>query len=161
MADIKSKYGAANQAITVTLNGLANGGIRASTAIDNSANLFLDALVQLLIDTGNVGPPSGDQRVMVFAYGTADGGTTYSGGATGVDAAYGAVAGQLATNLVLLGIIEVDAQNETFESDVFSIASAFGGAMPQKWGIVIYNDIGQALGAASAAFYQGIMAQSP
>lgn len=158
--DIKTKYGAANQAITITLNALADDGVRASTAIDFSALCLLDALVQLKIDTANVGAPAGDKNVLVYAYGTADGGLTYSGGVTGVDADYGGVAGQLVTNLhARLGIIAVDAQNEVFESDVFSLASAFGGVVPQKGGIVVVNQIGQALGANSVAFYQGIYGQ--
>jgi len=157
--DIKAKLGTTNQTITITLNGLASDGKRESTAIVNTTNLFLDALVQLKIDTGNVGAPAGDMNALVYAYGTADDGTTYSGGATGTDAAYGGEAGQLITNCKLLGIIAVDAQNEVFESDVFSIASAFGGVVPAKWGIIVVNQIGQALGANSAAFYQGILGQ--
>lgn len=160
MADIKTKYGANNQAITITLTGLADDAVRASLAIDFSALLFFDALVQLKIHTGNVGAPAGDKNCIIYAYGTADGGITYSGGATGADAAYGAIAGQLITNCPTLGYINVDAQNETFESDVFSLASAFGGVLPQKGGIIVLNQIGQTLGASSA-FYQGVMAQSP
>jgi len=160
MADIKSKYGPSNQAITITLTGLADDALRASLAIDNSANLFLDTLVQLKINTGNVGAPAGDKNCIVYAYGTADNGTTYSGGATGADAAYGGVAGQLISNCAILGFVNVDAQNETFESDVFSIASAFGGVLPDHWGIIVLNQIGQVLGVSSA-FYQGVMAQSP
>ena len=161
MADIKSKYGASNQAITITLNGLADNGSRASTAITNAVNLFLDVLVQLKINTANVGAPAGEKNVLVWAFGSADNGITYSGGATGTDAAYGGVAGQLIDNAKLLGIVSVDAQNEVFESDCFSIASAFGGVVPEKWGIIVTNQIGQALGANSVAFYQGILAQSP
>lgn len=156
--DIKAKLGTTNQSITITLNSLADDGLRASTVVDNTSNLFLDCLVQLLIHTGNVGAPAGDKNILVYAYGTVDDGTTYSGGATGTDAAYGGVAGQLITNCHLLGIIHVDAQNETFESDVFSIASAFGGIMPAKWGIIVKNQVGQTLGTSSA-FYQGQYAQ--
>ena len=162
MADIKAKYGASNQAITITLNGLVDDAYRASTFITNAANLFLDVLVQLKIDTANVGAPAGDKNVLVWAFGSTDNGLTYSGGATGADAAYGGVAGQLITNCKsLLGIVDVDAQNEVFESDCFSIASFFGGVVPEKWGIIVRNQIGQTLGANSAAFYQGVMAQSP
>jgi len=162
MADIKAKYGAGNQAITITLNGLADDAYRASQFIANTANLFFDVLVQLKIDTANVGAPAGDKNVLVWAYGSADDGVTYSAGATGADAVYGGVAGQLITNAkALLGIVDVDAQNEVFESDCFSIASFFGGVVPEKWGIIVRNQIGQALGANSAAFYQGILAQSP
>lgn len=157
--DIKAKLGTTNQAITITLNGLADDGVRASTAVVNTSNLFLDCLVQIKIDTADVGAPDGDMNCLVYAFGTADDGTTYSAGATGTDADHGAVAGQLLTNAHLMGIIHVDAQNETFESDVFSVASAFGGIVPAKWGIIVKNQVGQALGAGSAAFYQGIYAQ--
>jgi len=161
MADIKAKYGAGNRPLTITLNGLADDAYRASKFITNVANLFFDVLVQLKIDTANVGDPAGDKNVLVWAFGSANDGITYSGGATGADAAYGAVAGQLITNAKLLGIVSVDAKNEVFESDCFSIASAFGGVVPEKWGIIVRNQIGQALGANSVAFYQGILAQSP
>jgi len=156
--DIKGKLGTNNQAITISLSSLADDGVRASTAVDNTTNLFLDCLVQLLIHTGNVGVPAGDKNLLVYAYGTANDGTTYSAGATGTDAAHGGVAGQLITNAHLMGIIHVDAQNETFESDVFSVASAFGGIVPAKWGIIVKNQVGQTLGTSSA-FYQGIYAQ--
>lgn len=160
MASIKTKYGSPNQSITITLLGLLDNAARASLAIDNSTNLFLDILVQLRINTGNVGAPSGEKNCIVYAFGTVDGGSTYSGGATGADAAYGGVAGQLISNCPTLGHVNVDAQNETFESDVFSLASAFGGVLPQKSGIIVVNQIGQTLGP-SYAFYQGIMARSP
>jgi len=160
MADIQEKYGANNQAIAVTLNGLADNGVRESTTISNAVNLFLDVLVQLKIDTGNVGAPAGEKNVLVYAYGSSDNGVTNSGGATGADAAYGAAAGQLIDNCPMLGIISVDAQDEVFESDVMSIASAFGGVVPEKWGIIVKNQIGQALAVNCAAFYQGIKTQS-
>jgi len=160
MGDIKSKYGTSNQAITITLNGLADDGYRESTAIDNSTNLFLDALVQVKVNV-TAGAPAGDKNCLIYAYGTADGGTSYSGAATGTDAAYGGVAGQLISNCKLLGIVNLDAASETFESDVFSIASAFGGVMPDHWGIIVMNQSGQALAAAdNSAFYQGVYAQA-
>lgn len=160
MADIKSKYGTSNQAITITLNALADDGSRASTAVDNTSNLFLDALVQVKVNV-TAGAPAGDKNCLVYAFGTADGGTTYSGGATGTDAAYGGVAGQLIDNCVPLGIVSLDAASEVFESDVFSIASAFGGVMPDHWGIIVMNQSGQALAAAdNSAFYQGVLGQS-
>lgn len=160
MADIKTKYGTSNQPITITLNGLLDDAYRASEAIDNTTNLFLDALVQLKIDTANVGAPTGDNNVLVYAYGTSDGGTTYSGAASGSDAAYGAVAGQLITNCRLIGVIAVDAQNEIFESEPMSVAGAFGGKLPSHWGIIVRNQIGQTLGAGCSAFYQGVLAQT-
>lgn len=160
MADIKTKYGTQNQPITITLNSLADDGKRASTAIDNTTNCFLDALVQLIITT-SASAPAGDKNLLVYAYGSVDGGTTYSGAATGTDAAYGGVAGQLIDNCVLIGIISVDAASEAFESNAFSIANAFGGKLPDHWGIIIKNQYGGSLHTSGcSAKYQGVYAQS-
>ena len=154
--DIKAKLGANNQPITITLNALADDGARESEAINFAGN-FLDVLIQLLIESNGV--PAGDCNCLVYAYGTANGGTTYSGGATGIDAAYGAVAGQLITNCQFMGIVAVDADAEVFESNVFSLASAFGGVVPEKGGIIVVNQVGQALDVGCDAFYQGIYGQ--
>jgi len=43
MAEVKSKYGTSNQPLTITLNGLVDGGMRASSVVENGTNLFLDA----------------------------------------------------------------------------------------------------------------------
>lgn len=160
MADIKQKFGTVNQAITLTLDSLADNAYRESTAVDNSANCFLDALVQVKIAV-SASAPAGESVVNVWAYGTADGGTTYSGGATGSDADYGGSAGQLITNARLIGVIYCDAASETFESDLMSIRNAFGGVMPDHWGVIVQNQLGAALAASGhSAFYQGVYAQS-
>jgi len=160
MADIKAKYGTSNQTITITLNSLADAAARASTAVDNSSNCFLDAFVQVKVNNTE-GAPTGDANLLVYAYGTADGGTTYSGAATGTDAAYGAVAGQMVENCPLLGIIHADADDEVFESHAMSVARAFGGVLPDHWGIIVVNQLGVALPASGhSAFYQGVYAQS-
>ena len=161
MSEIKEKFGAANQNITITLNDLADDGLRESTIIDNSTNLFFDALVSIVVNV-TAGAPAGEKNVLVYVYGTADGGTACSGAATGSDAAFGGSAGQLESNLIgPIGIVELDAASESFEGGPFSIANAFGGKIPQKWGIVVKNQSGQALAASgNSAHYQGILAQS-
>lgn len=158
-ADIKSKYGASAQAIAVTLASLASTASRASTAVDNSTNLFLDALVSLNIKTGATGV-SATGYVSVYAYGTADGGTNYTEGATGTDAALTLVS---STNLRLIGIINCVANATTYKSGPFPVAQAFGGILPDHWGIVIQNNTGAALDATEGSHlkvYQGILAQT-
>lgn len=159
MADIQARYGTSNQPITITLNTLPDSALRASTAIDNSGHRFLDALVQIRIASGASGP-TGNANILVYAYASADSGTTFSGGATGSDDDFGGVAGQSLDNCSLVGIVNVDAANEVFESNLFSVADAFGGVLPERWGIIVKNQTGQALGVGCAAFYQGIYAQS-
>jgi hypothetical protein len=156
---IKSNYGSGNQAITVTLASLANAARRASTAIDNTTNLFLDALVQLKIKTGASGVLA-TGYVEVFAYATADpSGPTYAEAATGSDAA---ITLTVPPNLKLIGILNVVANATSYVSEPLSVAAAFGGVLPAKWGIVIGNQSGAALDSTEgnhAKFYQGVQQQ--
>jgi hypothetical protein len=160
MADIKSKYGTSGQSLTITINGLANDAKRESTAVDNSTSCFLDALVQVRIATNTATASTGDKSVYVYAYGSADGGTSCSGNASGTDAAFGTDPQQL-NNCRLIGMVYAPTQNTIYESDLMSIASAFGGALPSRWGIIVHNKTGQTLKSSDcSALYQGIYAQS-
>lgn len=160
MSTLKIQYGSANQAIAVTINGLASDAKRASATVDNSTNCFLDALVQVTIATNIAADSTGDKAVHVYAYGTADNGTTYSGNASGSDAAFGTDPQQL-NNCRLIGVVYAPTQNKIYQSDPMSIASAFGGVLPQRWGIIVHNKTGQTLKTSDcSAVYQGLCAQS-
>lgn len=160
MAEIKVKFGKLPGPIQITLNALADDAYRESKAIDNTVDRFLDALVQVQVQV-TAGAPAGDKNCLVYAYGTAGGGAPHSGGASGLDAGFGSLAGQLISNCPLLGMVTLDAASEVFVSDVFSVASAFGGVMPEEWGIIVMNQSGQVLGSAdNKAWYQGIKAES-
>ena len=157
MADIKTKYGTSNQAITITLASLADDGLRESSANSNASDLFLNALIQLKVKTGV--STAGDKNILVYTYGTADGGTTYSGDASGNN---GAFAGNI-NNTVLIGIIDTPTAATVYESNIMNIANAFGGVLPDHWGIIIKNQTGATLDSTEgnfAKFYQGIYAQS-
>lgn len=159
MSDIKQKYGTSNQTITLTLASLANGSSRASTAVDNTTNLFLDALVSLNIKSGASGTAA-TGYVAVYAYGTSDGGSNYTEGATGSDAALTLTS---PTNLKLIGLINVVANATTYKAGPFSVAQAFGGQLPDHWGIVVTNSTGGALDSTEGShlkIYQGVLAQT-
>lgn len=158
-ADVKSKYGISNQAIVCLVAALANGSTRASTAVDNTVNLFLDALVSINIKTGAAGT-STTGSVAIYAYGTSDGGANYTEGVTGTDAAFTMVS---TTNLKLIGVVNAVANAVTYKAGPFSVAQAFGGALPDHWGIVITNNTGGALDAVEGShlkIYQGVYAQT-
>lgn len=162
-SDVKLKYGAQNQAITCSLapggTGLANNGARESTVIDNTTNCFIDALVQVQIKSGGSGTAA-TGYVNVYAYGTVDGGTTYSDGCSGSD---NAVTLTAPTNLRLIGVVNVVANGTTYKSSPMSVAAAFGGVLPDKWGIVIENKTGGALDTTEGnhkKLYQGVYAQT-
>lgn len=160
MSDIKIKYGVGNQAIAVTIDGLANDAKRESTIVDNSVNCFLDALVQVRIATNTAADSTGDKSAYIYAYGTNDGGTSCSGNASGTDAAFGTDPQQL-SNCRLLGVVYAPTQNKVYESDLMSVACAFGGLLPQHWGIIVHNRTGQMLKSGDcSAIYQGLCAQS-
>lgn len=153
MSNIKTAYGTSNQAITCTLTSLANGSRRQSAAVDNTSNLFLDALVALKLKSGSSGTSSAG-RADVYAYGTVDGGTDYSDGATGSDAAI-TLTGP--PNMRLIGTVNMVANSTTYVAGPFSVAQAFGGVLPDHWGIVVDNESGSAFdGTVASAFYQGV-----
>jgi hypothetical protein len=159
MADFKTKYGAGGQTISITLDGLGDGSLRQSTEIDNASNLFLDALISGRIIAGAA--PAASRSIVLYAYGSADGGTTRTGGAGASDAAFGGEE----DSLFLLGVIPTGAgAGQEYEFGPFSLSRAFGGvAIPEKWGIVVKNDTGAALASGSPnhyVLYQGIHAQS-
>lgn len=152
MSIIQGKYGTNNQALTITYTSLGNTNMRQSTAVDNTVNLFLDALVQLKFKTA-AAATSANGYVAVYAYGTSDGGTDYTDGATGID---GAFTPTVPTNVRLIGIINAVANSTTYVGGPFSVATAFGGVLPDHWGIIVENQTGAALDAAVAsAWYQG------
>jgi hypothetical protein len=160
MADIQVKYGTANQPITITINGLAHDAKRESTAVDNAANRFLEVLVQVKIATNTGADSTGDKCVYVYAYGTSDNGAAYSANASGADAAFGTDPQQLG-NCRFLGAIYAPTQNKIYQSDLLSIAGAFGGGVPQRWGLIVHNRTGQTLkNGDCSACYQGLSNQS-
>jgi hypothetical protein len=156
VSDIKGKFGTSNQAITCTITSLANNGQRQSTVVDNSSNLFLDALVFLTAKSA-AASTSATGYIAVYAYATVDGGTNYSDTVTGAD---GAITLTAPPNLKLLGILNVVANATTYKGGPWSVAAAFGGVLPEKWGIVIENKTGATLDASvGAAIYQGVLNQ--
>lgn len=126
-------------AISITLNGLTDGSARESDAIDNTSNQYLDALVNVTVTltTGTPDPPTAE--VKVYVYGSEDG-TNYGDNATGSDAA---ITLRSPSNFKLLGSIATpDADSLTYISQPMSVARAFGGWLPRKWGLIVVNNSG-------------------
>lgn len=156
--DIKQRFGASNQSITLTHASLANNGARASTAVDNSSNLFTNALVGGKVKTGASGTAS-TGTVNVYAYASADGGTTYSDSATGTDAG---ITLTVPPNAKLIGIVNCVANATIYKYGPFDVASAFGGVLPSSWGTILENKTGGSLDATEGSHgmhYQGVYAQ--
>jgi hypothetical protein len=149
MATTTINYTAA-ASLTLTLTSLADGGFRESTAVDNSSNKYVDALVGGKIQ---IGAPSADGTIAIYAYGSYDG-TEYTAGLTGTDGTVtwgttGNTGLDGANNLPLLCVISVDATDDNDDArwGPCSVAQAFGGILPTKWGIVVKNSTGASLHA--------------
>ena len=142
MADIKVNFGTST-AITCTLASLADAGARECTAVDNSTNKYLDAVLYLAIRLVT-GTPASDKAIYVWFYGSEDG-TNYTDNATGTDAG---VTMRSPSNLRGPFVISTpDTGALTYKGVVGSVAAFFGGTLPRKWGFVIQNKTGLALSA--------------
>lgn len=154
MATVKEALAAA-AAITCTLDALASSATvgRSSTAVDNTANLYLDALVGATIVLA-AGTPANDQVVYLYAYGLTDG-VHYTEGVTGTDASFTI---NSPTNLRLIGVVPTPTGGLTYYTGPFSVAGAFGGILPAKWGLVVVNNSGLSLATGNSLSYQGLTA---
>jgi len=141
----KAVYPANNQALTFSgLNSLANGSTVWSSAIDNTSNLDLDALVCVSLTTAAASVSStGTYSVLIAA--SSDGGTTYNTNTS---------------NAKLLGVVTANANSTVYILDPSSIAAMYGGQLPPFFKIGITNNTGQALASSgNSGFYVRIQTQ--
>ncbi|HVX90632.1 MAG TPA: hypothetical protein VHC20_03270 [Candidatus Paceibacterota bacterium] len=141
-------YGTAT-ALTMTLASLASDtnlvAGRSSAAVDNTSDDAVDAIVGGKVTTGT--SPTASRQIEVWMIASYDG-TSYSGGATGSDANF---TPQSKTLLALLTIIPTTGtSNQTYTWGPFSVANAFGGVMPVKWGVYIVHNTGVALNSTGS-----------
>ena len=137
---------ATSTTITCTLASLASSATvgRSCTAVDNTSNLYDDALVTLSIKTG-VGSPANDKAVYIYVSGTEDGNNFELEESNGVstDTSY-----TINSPTIFKGpiVIPVLTAAKTY-TRVFSLAQFFNGVMPRKWTLIIVNYSGQSLDA--------------
>lgn len=139
MADVKQAF-AASSALTITLAGLVTSATlvagQESTAVDETTNLYLDELVAGKITTGT-GPTAG--TIEVWAYGQLEDTPTYPDVLDGTDSAETFTSVDIKRSaLKLLASIPTDATaNRTYYFGPVSIAAAFGGSLPKRWGVFV------------------------
>lgn len=112
------------QGVTITLASLANNTAATSSAIDNTTNKFLSALVQVKVKTGASGT-SLTGSVSVYLVRSTDGGTTYDD-----------------TNATCLGVIPAIA-NATTYIRIFSTEPY--GPLGSHWKLAVTNYSGATL----------------
>lgn len=123
-----------SQSITATLTSLGSGSSVTSSAIDNSTNKFLSALVSVQVKTNAAGT-SATGSVSVFLVRSVDGASTYDDG-------------------LFLGSLATVANATTYKR-IFSTEPL--GPLGSSWKIIVTNNSGAALDASvGAAAFAGV-----
>ncbi len=137
MATIKSVQGT-RTSLAYTGSGLSTLAsatyVENTTAYDCTVNQPLDVVVEVDITTTNT--PSGNKQILVYVSESLDGTNYRSGPTSGTTTTR-------APNLRFLGAMPVTTAS-TAEIGMFSVYQALG-YMPQKFFIIIFNDLGVAL----------------
>lgn len=152
------QYGTSTS-LTITAGSLASAANRSSAVVTSgTTNNTSDYLVTVNCLTTSTAP-TGNKQIVVYGYMSEDG-TNYSGNSSttdnvdGTDKALTAIGSP--TALFFMGTLQLNQGAVAVTArEVFSVAATFG-AIPPKWGIVLYNDAGTALGTTVTATYREI-----
>lgn len=147
---------AATASVTLTATSLTNGSYRQSAVVDNSSTKYVDVLIGGSIQAGT--SPTSGGTLDFFCYGERDDAGQYTAGCSGSDAAYTADGEE--DELFHLYSVTVDTtSDQDYEWGPVSVAQAFGGVMPRKWGVVLRNSSGvttNATGTNNEVRYTGL-----
>lgn len=136
--------------LTWTLAGLASGAYVGSVGVTHDHSKHRDVLASGFVMTGP--SPIVGSNIIISAYGSFDGGATFTAGMTGLDGAV-PVPGR-EDELFALSGIEIGASGPHNWGPV-AIAQAFDGLVPDVWGTVAFQDTGEALPSGHGANYYG------
>lgn len=160
MASIKVSFGSAT-AFTKTNANLATSKTAGwmSNAIDNTSNLYLDALITLELAAVNTAP-SASKAIFMYAFALVDGSASAytSSGDTVPSGSEGTLTfPDVTTNAIpmpLLGIVPYPVQNKAINGGPFSVAACFGGVLPPKWGVAMVNDSNMTLNVTNIKYIE-------
>lgn len=149
MANIKQVVGARN-AVTITLNSLASATYVSSSAIDLTTPDPLDVIVELAVTPGTV---SGNKQALLFAQASLDNTNYQTGPGSGTTTTD-------EPNLTLVGVLPLNT-NATLQRKFFSVAAAYGGALPPYLKFVVKNDSGAAFaGSGNSLNYATVLGET-
>lgn len=140
MAEVKNLYGTTTTVTVTGLGTLADVTSATSAVIDNTTDLFLDALVEIVVATAAGALATG--YVEIYAKGSIDN-TDYDDD----------------NNDKWLGTLSLVTAGAATRRRIVSVASGFGGAMPAYWQLRIRNATGAAFTSGTVQ-YRGIKVQS-
>lgn len=155
-----------NTAITFDLSSLGTSSTfvagRESTEVDNTSNLYVDALVNVDGITGHASTaPTIGQEIRLYVWGADTSlGTTAIDVLDGTDSAETLAHVSVLNSLKLAGVATVTVASAALKYYFmpFSVASLFGGIMPKYWGLFVSHNHTGSLGASNSGLfsYNGI-----
>lgn len=154
-ADIKLAFASEQTFTTTNLQSLANSATAgwSSASVDNTSNLYLDALVQVVVDPANTAPAN-SRAVLVFAYGGTNSSdfTTTGAASGGTPGSEGALTFPDVTTspvgLPQIGSLPYVNADVVQKSRPMSVGLVFGDVLPPFWGVAILNHTGAALASS-------------
>lgn len=143
---LKPVYGASSALTTTNLQSLATSSTLlagwSSAVQDNTTNLSMDELITGTFKMGTT--PTVSTIIEIWAWSILDDTPTYPDTITGTES----LKTLTSTNTKLAGgfkwceSITIDATSAAVYPFAFSLANAFGGYMPKKWGLwVVHNNV--------------------
>lgn len=160
MANILEGFGSAT-AFTKTNANLASSATAGwmSNVIDNSSNLYDDALVSIELAAVNTAPAN-SKAIFLFAYALVDAsGSAYTSVGDGTPSgSEGTITfPDITANAVpipVLGVVPYPVQNKAINGGPFSMARCFGGILPPKWGVCMINHSGMTLSVTNIKYIE-------
>jgi hypothetical protein len=128
-----------------------------STEIDNTANNYVDVLVDVKGITGGATTPAVGDRILLYVWGSdVSLGTTPIGVLDGTASAETLAHAQARNALRLAGSAEVTVATASLVWYIqpFSVASLFGGKMPKFWGMFLTHNLGGTLAASQSGLFR-------
>ena len=159
-ADVKQALQAV-QTLTVTnLHSKASSTTAGwqGAEIDNTSNLYLDQLVQVVLDFANTAPANSKCAYVFAAAGIETGklSNPFSGSEGNLTLLDVTTTEQAAA---LIGRVPYTTQDEVAEGRPMSVAAGYGGVLPPFWTVGIMNHSGAALAASgNTVKYRGVFA---
>ena len=159
MVDQKVAY-SSSASLGITLASLGSDANslsgRESDVVSNASNLYIDYLLSGVVTTASSGLSNG-KSILVYVYAQQTDSPSYPAGITGSDAALTVASDEVRdAGLLLAAWISTNNTGSTaYSFSSVSVASCFGGSIPQRWGVWVTHDTGAAL-ASGTLTYQGI-----
>ncbi len=159
-ANIKEAFQAVQTMVVTNYVSLGNSATAGwgSAYVDNSSDLYLDALVMAVFPAVNTAPAN-NKAVYFFAFGGNDTTDFTTNGAAANAGTQGTMTYPNVTSSPIvmprIGVAPYTTQNVAFKYGPFTVAKAFGGILPNYWGLGAINYTGMTLSATCTLKYSG------